>query len=881
MQLLERDVPLAEMHNALMRAHGGNGSTIIVSGEAGIGKSSLLRSFAGRAEKGTRVVWGGCDALSTPRPLGPMQDMAGALGGRLQDMIDRKESHSSLFTALLRTLEESNATEILLIEDLHWADTATLDLIRYLGRRIGFLRALLIISLRSDEVDPEHPLVRVLAELPASDTLRLPLAPLSESAVASLAAAAGQNLPQLHAVTHGNPFFVTELLQGRKEPGAGLPQSVRDAVWARLQRLDAQQRQMLNIMSVLPGGMEFWLLAPLFGEQASAVAEQCQRLGLLLVDSNGNYQFRHELARLATLERLPDAQLRQFHAQVLDAMLAQGGVPLSRLVHHAAGAGDSTRVVELAPRAAQEAAALGAHLQAAEQLATALQHAAKAPKEQLAQLHEDWSYEAGLSQAVGDKILAARQTAIALWRELGRRDKVGLNLRWLSRLHWYRGESAQATEYLNQAVAELEAIGPGPELAMAYSTRSQFHMLHDRMAEAVEWGKKAIAVAERFGAHETRAHALNNVGSALLFAGDDAGRGYLEESLALSLKHGFHEQAARAYTNYSEYAVITRQFPLAEQLLNDGIAFDMEHELESWTYYLVGRLAQLRLEQGRLAEAKAIALSVLAREGQTMLMKLPALTMLARASARMGEPESAAYLAQAVADSQAIGEQQYIGAAQLAQIESAWLAGDIPAARSVLQSMSALRLDGFDPWERGDLLVWWQRLKQEGDKPPAGGPVSRPRQLELEGLAIAAADEWLALGVPFEAALALLHDHQEPKLSATKAIGLLQEMGANAAVRAASARLAASGIVIKLRKPKRGPYRSARVNPMGLTAKEMQILELVADGRSNQQISKVLSRSQRTIEHHVSAILSKFSARTRLDLVLRVRQEPWLMAPLN
>jgi DNA-binding NarL/FixJ family response regulator len=877
MTILERDEQLASLHACVDRARSGQGCTVIVAGEPGIGKSTLLRLFASNPGQGIRILWGVCDALSTPRPLGPLQDVASSLGGRIPELLETPQNQSALFGALLQAIEESNSVTVFVIEDLHWADAATLDLVRYLGRRLPFLKAVLLLTVRSEELRPDHPAIAALADLPPSDTRRMDLPPLTPEAVAQLAAAAGRDTKDLHEVTRGNPFFVTELLQAGAQSETKLPRSVRDAVWARLQRLTEDQRAMLEIMSLIPGGAETWLLEATCGPQALALADSCCERGVLTKGGNETYVFRHELARLAALESVAETRRRSGHGRILSVLRGHDGVSVSRLVHHAEAAGDSAAILDLAPRAAHEAAALGAHQQAAVHLALALRHSEGAPKPLRAQLLEDWSYEAGLSQALDDEVAAARTQAIALWRELGRRDKVGINLRWLSRLYWYRGESTKADSYLAEAVSELEASGPGPELAMAYSLRSQFHMLHDRMTEACEWGQRAIALAKQFGARETLCHALNNVGSALLFGGDEAGKAYMEESLALSLAHGFHEQAARAYTNYAEYAVITKQFDLAERLLNEGIPFDTEHDLESWTYYLIGRQAQLRLEQGRLQEARIIAEGVLARAGQTRLMKLPARLMLGRALLRMGAAEARDHIAQAYEDALAVGEQQYLSTALLTMIEEAWTESEFERARSNLRKLAELRVAAFDPWERGEVCVWWQRLMPDSERPAGWGPVARPRELELQGKAAEAAEAWLKLGVPFDAALALMHDAAAPAKSLARACEILQAMGARPLVQMSEQRLLALGQKIRLPATRRGPYAKARMNPMGLTAREQQVLELITAGKSNQDISQALSRSPRTVEHHVSAVLAKFNARSRLDLVLRLRQEPWLL----
>ncbi|HJQ59741.1 MAG TPA: AAA family ATPase, partial [Vineibacter sp.] len=483
--LLERDAPLEALLTALRNAAAGRGGIAVVGGEAGIGKTALLDEFARRAGTRARVLWGGCEALFTPRPLGPLQDMVQALDPRLATMLAQTASPGQLFPAVLQALQDTKRPLALLFEDVHWADNATLDLVKYLGRRLSMLRVLLVLTLRTDEVGPDHPMAQVLGDLPAAGLRRIGLGALSPQAVAILARQAGRSGADLHRVTSGNPFFVTELLASPDAAHEDLPASVRDAVWSRLSRLTAGERAALEAISINPGPVEPWLVRAVVGPDADATVDRCIARAVLLRDAQGALRFRHELARLATLERLPMAAQRTLHARVEAALsqAAAGGQAddsLSRRVHHAAGADDGERVLDLAPRAAAEAARLGAHQQAASHLAMALRYVAHAPKPVAAQLKEDWAYEAGLALQIDDSVIESRRGAVALWRELGRADKVGLNLRWLSRLHWYRGESKLAGDYADEAVRVLESLPPGRELATAYSVRSQLHMLHDR-----------------------------------------------------------------------------------------------------------------------------------------------------------------------------------------------------------------------------------------------------------------------------------------------------------------------------------------------------------------------------------------------------------------
>jgi DNA-binding CsgD family transcriptional regulator/tetratricopeptide (TPR) repeat protein len=880
--LIERDEPLESLLGAARRAAAGQGSTAVLGGEAGIGKTTLLREFSQRIGNKYRVLWGGCEALFTPRPLGPLQDMAQALDRRVIGLLNETAAPARLFPMLLNSLQEATKTTVLVFEDVHWADNATLDLVKYLGRRVSFVRAMLVLTLRSDEIGADHPLTQVLGDLPSPATTRIELQPLSPQGVALLAEQSGRSGSDLHRITAGNPFFVTEVLASNHTVPVQIPPSVRDAVWSRASRLAKPEREVLEAICIVPWSVERWLLRALLGAEADVSVDSCVARGVLQRDDQGAVRFRHEMARQAMLDRLSPAAQQALHARVEAAMskvpVDQANASLSRRVHHAAGADNGARVLELAPQAAAQAARLGAHQQAAAHLATALRYVTQAPPAVAAQLYEDWAYEAGLALRIDDKVIEARQHAIALWRDVGRLDKVGLNLRWLSRLHWYRGEAQRANDYADQAVRELENLPPGPELAMAYSTRSQLHMLHDRVDEAVDWGLRAIALAEQTGEIETRVHALNNVGTALLLSGRPGGRERMEESLALALEHGFHEQAARAYTNFAEYAVIFKDFALAERILAEGIAFDTRHDLDAWTHYLVGRQAQLRMEQGRLREAETIARGVTRLERLTLVMRLPALTVLGRVRVRLGEADGPALLQQALKEALATGEPQNIAPVRLALAEAAWLAGNPSAGHGQLTALTAMRLDSFDPWELGEFATWCRR---SGMKMPPSVPLERaagPRAAELRGDPLAAAEEWSRLGLPYEAALALMQvEGAEGGAALARAVSMLEAIEARAAALLARRMARLLGTAGQMPKVRRGPYAAARSHPLGLTRREIEVLALIADGMSNQDIARRLVRSLRTVEHHVSAVLEKLNATSRIDVMLRLRSEPWLL----
>src|SRR5690606_15004510 len=362
---LEREAFLEDLESARAGAAAGAGCAVLVCGEAGIGKTTLVERFTRElAERGgrVRVLWGACDALFTPRPLGPLLDIASQSDGPLRSAVEEGADREALFSALLAELSRPAPQTLAVFEDVHWADEATLDLLKFVGRRVRRTCGVVLFTFRDDEVGPEHPLRRGLGELPRDAVRRLRLPPLSEAAVVQLASAAGRDGADLHAVTGGNPFYVTEVLASE---GAAVPTSVRDAVLARAARLTAPARDVLDVVAVVPGRTERWLLDEVLAPGLDEV-DECVRAGALR-STRDALSFRHELARRAWEDAIEPGRAAALHARVLEALGARGGerTLLARLVHHADRAGDGAAVLRHAPAAAREAAAVGAHREAA------------------------------------------------------------------------------------------------------------------------------------------------------------------------------------------------------------------------------------------------------------------------------------------------------------------------------------------------------------------------------------------------------------------------------------------------------------------------------------------------------------------------------------
>jgi DNA-binding CsgD family transcriptional regulator len=429
---------------------------------------------------------------------------------------------------------------------------------------------------------------------------------------------------------------------------------------------------------------------------------------------------------------------------------------------------------------------------------------------------------------------------------------VGDNLRWLSRLAWIRGRGPDARQRALEAVHILEQLPPAAELAMAYSTMSQLHMVAEDGPAAVEWGQRALRIAEPLGQTETVAHALNNVGTAELLMGDLAGRAKLERSLGLALAHGMHEHAARAYVNLTNVALIARDYDRARQLIADGITYMRNCDLDSWTMHPLSERSRVHLEQGLWREAVDDA-SAVVRAAPAAITWLVAAVVLGCVRIRQGDPGAGPLLDEARDRAWAAGEIQYIGPMAAARAEAAWLEGDHKRAHDEVAGAYELALRHPEPWRLGELGLWLWRAGAL-DRPLDG--MALPYRLEIGGDWQGAAASWRRLGCPYEEALALAQGDRPAQL---RALDILTGLGAAPAAAMVRRNLRAEGA----RGIPRGPRAATRHNPLGLTARQVEILSLLAEDLSNKEIAARLRIAPKTVDHHVCAVLAKLEVSTR------------------
>ena len=841
-RLVERDAQLA----ALERARAAGGRLVLVGGEAGAGKTALLRAFAGAA--GGRILAGACERLVTPAPLGPFVDVAAQAGGGLEDAV---AAGADPRRVALRILGELAAPVVLVLEDLHWADEATLDVLRVLGRRVADTPSLVVATHRDDEALHPHPLRRLLGELGTlAHVERLAVAPLSPSAVARLAAGTGADAPAVHAVTGGNAFFVSELLAA----GAGaaaLPATVRDAVLARVAPLGPGARALVEVVALVPGRTELWLLDAAVPE-AAAHADEAVAAGVLTAAHPDAIAFRHELARRAVEDTVGPRRRRDLHAALLRALEGRPGVDSSRLAHHADGAGDAAAVVRHGRAAAERGSATGAHREAAAQYARVLRHAhaqALDPGERAGLL----AAHAVEAQATGSYAEAADALAeaAALRRAGGDDVRAAEHLAALTVPSVLLGRNRAADEAIGAALELLRPRPPSAALARAHAFQAYLQMIRRDNADAAESARRAVALARRFDDPDTLAFGLNMLGTAQMMAGDlGPGIAGLEASLEVARAHGLDHRIALVHWMLGSGLAEMHELDRGEAELRAHIAFADDRGLDAG--YTRAWLALVHVLRGRWAEGAALASAVrAAHAGGTT--RITADVVLGRVRARRGDPGATEVLDEALRLARPGGHLQRLAHVHAARAEAAWLAGDPERAAAEARAVLPLAVEKRHLWFAGE-LAWWQRVAGASGAAPAW--VAEPYRLQLDGRPAEAAAAWAALGFPYEAARARAASEDPADVAA--ALAAFEALGAAPAARLARGRLRALGAPVP-----RGPRPATRANPAALTAREVEVLRLVAAGLRNGDVAERLVVSRRTVDHHVSAILRKLGAATR------------------
>ena len=425
------------------------------------------------------------------------------------------------------------------VEDIHWADEATLDLLRFLARRIGSLPVLLVATYRDDELAASYPLRTALGDLAVQRcTRRVDLAPLSAAAVAALSAGSGLDAAELYRVTGGNAFYVTETLRTGLDQ---VPRSAVDAVLARVAGLGPGARDVLHAAALIGSVVEPWLLEQAADCPPSTVDELVDR-GLLTADG-AVLRFRHEIARRAVAQEIPAHRQPAIHARLLAALLAAGCTDHARLAFHAEAAGDDPATLEHATLAGRHAAELGSHREAAAQFERALRVAHGEPPAVLADRYYALAGELSVIDS-WDAAAAAYEHALSLWRAAGDPLREGDVLCRLSATLWRLCRGREAGAASEAAVRVLEPLGPSVELARAYASAAADLAGQARFAETMALARRAETLAASLGAFGVQANTLNLQAWAAVALGEDWGPPlYQALDIVARARHGLRSGA--------------------------------------------------------------------------------------------------------------------------------------------------------------------------------------------------------------------------------------------------------------------------------------------------------------------------------------------------
>lgn len=852
--LVERDADLAVLTACADAAAGGDGALVVVVGESGAGKTAFVERFLAEGACGFRALSAVCDPLATPRPLGPIRDLADALGPQTSRLLGDAEHALDIFDAVFADLGATPT--VLVIDDLQWADQGTIDMLRFVLRRVH-RRPLLVIGIaREEEVHPTHPMRTLLGDVARSASARLiSLAPLSLEGVRQLAGDRDIDSRWLHEKTGGNPFFVTEMLD---HPVGDLPTTVRDAVLGRTVGLDEDAWDLLNLLSCSPEAIPDALLVDL---GVSLPTLRRVHDAHLIRRSSRGVAFRHDLCRLAVSSVLPPGAEPQLHLRMLTAYEATGRNDPAVVTHHALGAGDRQRVRQAAMAAGVTSARSGAHQQAADFYRIAMDFSGDLSAESEAELLELLATEYYLTDQL-DEAIDACERALAARKLMDATAELSADHHALSVYDWYNADRSGADSHAARAVSVAsgdEASATLVSLGHAFAMQAYLAMQSTdlRHASALLGRAKEIAETAADPALSVRIEIIEGI--CAVIGGDEDGRNAVLAIMRSAPKH-FDEIYSSGYTNLTYLDVEQRRLADAENLLNIALPMTVERDLPICRAWQLGARGRLSLLTGEWNDALSDASTVLDGRSAPLARTWPHLIRGLIEMRRTGFGIDD--LAEAWTLARGYGEPIRVLPAVAALAERAWLRGepvdDLTDWRDLLHRTAAPGLE----WARGEVAMWLRRL----DSSVTADDVAAPYRLYLDGDLRGAAAAFEHIGTPYEAALALVETGDEG--CARRGLDMLDRIGATAVADKVRLDLRTSGMSAV---PSRR-RRSTLTNPVGLTHRQVEVLRLMDDGLTNAEMATRLYLSARTVDHHVSAILTRLGVDNRRLAVRRGRE---------
>lgn len=815
-------------------------SVVLVSGEAGHGKTSLIQTCVDRIDHRYRIMSAACEPLSIPAAFAPLFELIDELPSDLQDDVRTATGRMPVYAGMLDLLK--NDRVVLVLEDLHWADEATMGLARYLGRRVGATDSRLILSFRAEELDVNPRLRLVVADL-GHAAVRIEVPALTLGGVRELAFDTGIDPEKLYQTTLGNPFFVEEVLG---QPELEVPPSIQTAVMASAQMLPDQAGEILDLIALSPEGLSSETLEELGDPGGVHTDLAFQRR--LVTSYRNHITCRHELIRQSLLQSLPPARARRLHGRLLSVLerLAVDSTDVARLAFHSIGAEDRTRAVSYSIRAAEDASRAGAHREAAFHLDNVLEY------EEL--LSEPEKSKWFLQAAKEHLFINHFDRAVALSRRrLEFADSAVEEARGRAWVAFFESRLNNYSAALSESQRSIELLRQGPpteELALALQVAASMTGVLGESIEAIQLGKEALDTARLVGSVDIEVNTLTTLGTTRWFEGDGDGMALVEEAARLGVEADVGEFAARALNNLGVISWYDWDLAEAKTRYDQLMEYCSGNELEAW--YMAGVIssASVGVDAGTWEEVDS-ALETVWGQRTCYSSEIEILTTAATLRIRRNDPGADDMARSVFARVDRFDGPDEAVAACVMAMQGVWT-GVLPADEVADRYQNLLGEDNMECFLRSHLAYWAHRLGWE----PPGGEISGAPALELSGLVDEAVNAWEEMGYPVHAAVtaATVPDADLGSIFAT-----LTAMGAEGVLKGLRRELQRRGI----ERIPRGERATTRQHPGGLTNREAEVLALLTVGRSNAGIANDLYISEKTASHHVSSVLTKLGVSSR------------------
>lgn len=851
--LVERESQLRALASAIEESTH-SGRVALISGEAGFGKTSLITAATDGLDHRFRVMSAACEPVGIPAPFAPLFDLLDHLPDELRCDIRSGARRPAVYGGMLDFIK--NDRVVLILEDMHWADEATMGLTRYLGRRLEATNSTLIVTYRSEEVSPTHPLRLVIADV-GRGAERIDLPALTLAGVEEMTRGLDMSASEVHEVTLGNPFFVEEII---RHPDQALPPTIENAILATAAQLPNEALDVLYLVAVSSDGLDLDLVTASVDEAETYLDIAVQRK--LLVISHGRVACRHDLIRESILRAIPPGHLRSLHAGLLDALesRAAGSPDIARLAYHSLGAGDVQKSARYSLEAAKQASRVGAHRQAAFHYSNALEHSSAMSDETLDEALLEAAKEHSVINAF-EKASALAARRIDLARDESDRARA---LAWLSFFRSRENDLPACRQAALPAIDALESQPLSEELALALAVMAWVELVEGNQEEAIRYGDEAVAVARAAGASHVEVHAATSSGTARALQKDPAGPSLVEEASRLGVEKNLGEFAARALNNLGLLSLWRGRPREARDHFDELIEYTRSHELDAWYIAAIATRAWINVALGEWDDAD-LDLEVVLGQKTCRQTEIEILVAAARLRARRGDPGAIELVNRALAETETFSDHESLVIVCALALEAAWI-GLLPLEPALeryeaLRRASALSTDASG---RGQLGYWARRL---GLDPPEG-PIPGAAGLEWDGAAFDAVSWWSTRGFVVEAATvsAIMPDTNRNEIFST-----LSGLGAEGVIRGLQRELQRHGV----RHIPRGERPTTRQHPAGLTSRQAEVLRLMASGMSNADIAEQLFISEKTASHHVSAILAKLNVTSRLQAVAMANANGW------